>query len=113
MKKHGFEQGFTLIELVVTIVILSILVSVVAIKYIGVTNEVKVVACRTNRFALQTAQRLYYTTQAMQNHGHYAESLDLLTPYLKDEILPLCPSGGEYQIQPEGKVICTVEDHKS
>ena len=105
------EKGFTFVELIVVLVIISILVAVSGSKFIDLSNSAQTGACRANQLALETAQTMYYTENTLQGNGHYAESFDELIPYLQNEIIPVCPGDGVYQILPDGKINCSIAKH--
>ncbi|MFH1246101.1 MAG: type II secretion system major pseudopilin GspG [Candidatus Omnitrophota bacterium] len=81
------RAGFTLIELILVVVILSILVSMVAPRLVGRSQEARIAAAHADVSSnLSTALDLYEL-----DNGKYPESLDVLTrkteegkgPYLK------------------------------
>ncbi len=104
--------GFTLVELIVTLVIVGILATAALMQFIDLSHSAQAAACVTNQLSLETAQTMYYTTNYLSGNAHYAESIDDLVPFLKDEKTPQCPSGGTYQLLSDGKVTCTISDHK-
>jgi general secretion pathway protein G len=106
------ERGFTIIDLVVTIVILGILATAMATRFFDLSNSAEVTACKSNQMTLEFAQRLYYVHTVQTGYGEYATSLDDLKPYLKDETLPQCPSNGQYIILPLGEITCTIGEHQ-
>lgn len=96
------EQGITLIELAVILIILSILIATVTTRFISYANAVKTEACMTNLHIIDQVQALYYL-----QHGEYAGSMEDLAIYFVRE-LPECPAGGEYVISEDGHTECTV-----
>jgi len=58
-KVRGFDQGFTLIELMVVIVILGILAGLVAPKLMGRTDDARIAKARADIASLETALDLY------------------------------------------------------
>ncbi|TNF36791.1 MAG: type II secretion system protein GspG [Gammaproteobacteria bacterium] len=56
MKKH---QGFTLIEIIVVVVIIGILATFIAPKFLGRTDEARVVKAKQDIEALEKALQLY------------------------------------------------------
>ena len=105
------EEGFTFIELVTTLVIIGILASAALARYLDLNQVAKAHTCIGNQIALETAQTLYYTECYLNGDGHYADELDQLAPYLNNNLLPYCPSGGEYIILPAGVVECSLDEH--
>ena len=105
------EKGFTFVELIITVVIIGIIATAAAMRFIDLSQSADAGACRTNQLALQTAQIFYYADQIQTGNGHYAESLDRLAPYLKNEEIPTCPGNGTYLLLSGGEVICSVREH--
>lgn len=98
------KAGFTLIELILVVVILSILVSMVAPRLVGRSQEARIAAARADVSSnLATALDLYEL-----DNGKYPESLDVLTkkteggkgPYLKRK--PLDPWKKPYSYKTPG-----------
>jgi len=104
--------GFTLVELIVTLVIVGILATAALTQFIDLSHSAHAAACITNQLSLETAQTMYYTTNYLAGDAHYAESIDDLVPFLREEQIPQCPSGGTYKLLSDGKVTCTIPDHK-
>ncbi len=72
------QNGFTLIELIITIVIVSILSLIIVYAYEVYVEEAKVTEIYTNVNAIHTAQNLYFMEK-----GRYANSLSYL-PIVED-----------------------------
>ena len=107
------EYGFTLVEIIVTLVILGILVTTVLVKFINLSDSSEMAACITNQHSLTTAQTLYFLTKLENEEtGYYAESLNDLIPYIIGDQIPRCPSDGTYILLPEGQITCTIENHQ-
>jgi type II secretory pathway pseudopilin PulG len=106
------ERGFTIVDLVVTIVVLGILATAMATRFFDLSHSAEVTACKSNQMTLEFAQRLYYVHSVQTSYGEYATSLDDLKPYLRDETLPKCPSNGQYTILPRGEITCTIGEHQ-
>ena len=58
MKKN--DEGFTLVELLIVIVILGILATVVVFSVRGITDQGKENACQTDKRTLEVALESYY-----------------------------------------------------
>lgn len=107
------QQGFTLIEIIVTLVIVGILVTILNLHFINLSHSADTAACLANQYALVSAQEVYYVkTFEQEAIGHYAESLNDLVPYIIGGQIPDCPRDGEYFILPEGEISCTISDHQ-
>lgn len=60
------QRGFTLVELLIVVIILSILAAIVVPQFASSTTDAKNAALDANLSALRSATELYY-----QQHGHY------------------------------------------
>ena len=105
------ENGFTIVEIILTIVIVGILAASMVSRFVDLSSSADASACKANQMSLETAQRLYYVKTLQEHNGQFAQSLEDLTPYLRNESIPECPSGGEYLIIPGGEITCTIGDH--
>lgn len=106
-------KGFTLVELIITIVLIGILTSVAIARYISLSNAGKTAICKLNQMNLRTAQTLYYTeTYLDSDHPHYAEKLEDLKPFMRNEEIPQCPEGYQYQIVGDGLIRCPYLPHQ-
>ncbi|MBN2030650.1 prepilin-type N-terminal cleavage/methylation domain-containing protein [bacterium] len=112
LKMGNSEQGFTLIEVIITSVILGILIGIVSLRFISLANAADTAVCKTNQCTIITAQTQYYVATLELGDGHFAETIDDLLPYIKGNQPPQCPRGGEYILLPHGRVSCTVGDHQ-
>lgn len=112
MVKIVTQKGFTLIELIVTLVIIMVLASVGIIKYIDLSERTKTEVCQANLAALESAQKMYYINNTLNNNGSYADDLNDLIPYLNNNILPSCPDGGIYQIDANNQIFCSRPAHQ-
>lgn len=113
MKKlWNIEAGLTLVEVIVVLVIVAILASAALSRFIDLSKAADAAACRTNQLSLQTAQTIKNTESVITTgQPGYAGELDQLAPYLKNNILPLCPSGGQYIITDPPRVECSLPEH--
>lgn len=96
------EEGITLIELAVIIVIIAILITTVTARFISYANSVKATACEANMQIISKIHTYYYI-----QHNEYATSIEDMAEYFQRG-LPKCPSEGEYIIHADGQVECTV-----
>jgi MSHA pilin protein MshA len=74
LKRSVNQQGFTLIELVVVIVILGILAVTAAPKFIDISNEAKVATVEGAAGALRSARDLAYARNAVGGTASYPSS---------------------------------------
>lgn len=107
------ENGFTIVELIVTLVIFGILVAAMVTRFVDLSSAADAAACKSNQVALEQAQRVYFIETSLQGKsGQYADALEDLAPYINGETIPECPGGGQYHILAQGKVTCTIGDHQ-
>lgn len=64
------ENGFTLIELIVVVVIIGILTTVAMVKYQDITKQVSEDAETANAKAIQVAVVLYFSKELSLNPGY-------------------------------------------
>jgi prepilin-type N-terminal cleavage/methylation domain-containing protein len=112
MKTFKSEHGFTFIELIISVVLLGILVTVAANRFIDLSQSAKTGACCANQLSLKTAQTLYYVENLVDGVGSYASTLEDLLPFIRKGTIPVCPGGGTYLLLSDGKVSCTIPGHK-
>jgi len=83
MRKNGSEQlrqdGFTLVELLVVIVILGILASIVVFAVGNLTDRGQIAACDADKKAVATAEESYFAQNAT-----YAGENALVPFYMHD-----------------------------
>lgn len=64
------KNGFTLVELVIVVLILSVLAAIVVPQFAASTDDAKVAALDSSLAGIRNAVDLYY-----QQHGHYPSSV--------------------------------------
>ena len=85
------EKGFTFVELVVIIGLISLLSAVGIVNLLASRRSVEVNVCANNRAVIEHAENQYY----LYKHEH-SQSLDDLFASGYISKLPECPSGGTY-----------------
>jgi len=106
------EKGLTLTEIIVVLIIISILAVAAVDRFIDLSKAANRASCKTNQLSLRTAQTLINAKSMIENGtSHFATDLNELKPFLKDNKLPVCPSGGTYIIGPSGSISCSIPDH--
>ncbi len=70
------EDGFTLVELLVVIIIIGILAAIVVFAVGGITDKGQSSACATDKRTLETAEEAHF---ANASTGTYASEADLVT----------------------------------
>ena len=105
------KKGFTLIELVMVIVIISILAAIAIPKFIDLRNQAKQAACDGNVAAIRSAVAAYYAKTATETTGaQFPSSLTLDTfvhNYFASQTLPECPFGTTYSYDSSTGVVST------
>ena len=109
MKKCKNQQGFSLIELILTIIIIGILAAIGYAQYVNLRTSSEAATCKANQMSLETCQGLYYIDHALNGNPHYTTDLDDLIPYMKAQID--CPSGGTYKATSNGQIQCSITAH--
>ncbi|MEM1335183.1 MAG: type II secretion system protein [Actinomycetota bacterium] len=98
------DEGFTLVELLIVIVILGILSTVTVFAVRGITDQGQASACATDFRAIQTAQSAHYGLE-----GSYASEADLVGNGMlasESDLFDTSVTGGDYTITATGTT-CT------
>ena len=107
------NQGFTLLEIVLIIIIIGILAGVAMVKFADLSESAKTTTCKANQQHLITAQRLYWVHEAVYNdNGHYAADIADLAPFMANGVIPECPSEGTYSIVSDLEITCSLPEHQ-
>ncbi len=110
MQRH--DDGFTLVELMVVVLIIGILVAIAIPVFNAVTDSARLRTCQANQRAIEGAAQQYsaannglWTTTHRLNGNGTADGADLLVPmYLKTA--PKCPKTNQfYLVDPSGTVL--------
>lgn len=98
------EEGFSIVELMVVLLILGILIGIVTASFVFSVRTSKETACKSNLRIIREQLTLYY-----QDYGEFPPSLqDLVPDYIEGEKCLFCPESGEaYDYDPgTGEVAC-------
>lgn len=97
MKTRG-DEGFTLMEMVVAVFVVSIMSAVVVPHLIGISGQADQVACAQNQQAIKSAVTEYYLMNHEVPTGDSETQLHELVDAGLLQTVPVDPSGGEYTI---------------
>jgi prepilin-type N-terminal cleavage/methylation domain-containing protein len=107
------QNGFSLIELIMTILIIGLLAAVATARYINLAHAAKTAVCKTNQMSLESAQRLYYSKNALEGNASYATDISDLLPYISSPTPVTCSEPtGQLQLVGDGSVTCVLAEHK-
>ena len=90
-RKARSRRGFTMVELLVVIIIISVLVAIALPKYFAAIYQGRVRACQSNFKIINTAVQLYFA----QNKEWPAEVTDMLVPGDPQATTPGGMKGGQ------------------
>lgn len=88
-KRHEGEDGFTLVELLVVIVILGVLAGIVVFAVGGVTNKSAQAGCKADVSTVQTAEEAFYA----QNNAYTS-----IQGLVNANLIRSAPSNSDYAI---------------
>jgi prepilin-type N-terminal cleavage/methylation domain-containing protein len=88
------KRGFTLIELMIVIAIISILAAILIPNFMHARNESQTAGCEMNEKMLATAEEEY----SVDNGGGYVAFASLTTPYLTTVPTDPVKKGNAYSI---------------
>ena len=102
------KRGFTLIEVMIVVLVISIMLAIAVPSWIKVRETSNKTACDDNRHHILQAKQFW-----MQDQGKVstdvATSADLVPTYIKS--FPKCPEGGTYTIgDGNAEVKCSIHN---
>ena len=86
-------RGFTLIEVMIVVLILSIAMAVSLPMFVSAMNDAKTKQCRANMITIANSEEQYKIKSATHT---YTTTLANLVGDLP--VVPLCPNGGAYTV---------------
>lgn len=113
------QDGFTLVEVIMAIVIIAILVVVVTPRFFDFATYSRMAACHGNQANIESAAAIGYASSAIATtssvlRASYPESIQEMVDMRLLDVMPVCPSGGEYEStydQIDGTVSCSYGEH--
>jgi prepilin-type N-terminal cleavage/methylation domain-containing protein len=99
LKKLRHDAAFTLLEMVIAVLIVSIMVAVVAPRLTGISQQAEETACAENQQTIRAALAEYHLQHHQYPAGNSAEQLQALVDDGLLQSVPKEPSGGTYNIQ--------------
>lgn len=92
------ESGFTLLEMVVALFIISIMIAVVTPHLLGAGKNAQLVACEQNQRMIRAALTEYELLYHAYPTGSASEQLQTLKQAQLLQSIPVEPDGGHYVI---------------
>jgi general secretion pathway protein G len=94
-------DGFTLIEVVVVTAIIGILSTMAMSAVIAARHASQENVCLANQCQIDAAKERFATDNNKPN-GYNVTTNEIL-PYLRGNVMPVCPAGGQYILDPIGE----------
>jgi len=92
------DEGFTLVELLIVIVILGVLAGIVVFAVSGITDRGELAACKADVSSVQTASEAYYAKYGRWAPGYADVPGPPLVPGLVPGFLKAAPNPSKYTI---------------
>ncbi|MCL6519790.1 MAG: prepilin-type N-terminal cleavage/methylation domain-containing protein [Armatimonadetes bacterium] len=112
VRRHIVREnaGFTIIEIMIVILVVSILMMIAAPCFIHAQNTSRTKSCIENMKQIYTAKEQF----AMENNKSNGDLVtwdDLVPDYIREQ--PECPAGGNYNLLTIGETVsCSITGHE-
>lgn len=104
-RNSTYNNGFTLVEMIVILAILLIVLAISIPAYLGYVEYAKESACLTNRQKLVEMYHIYLITENLEHTDILFEK------YIQENVQNICPSNGTISVLNDKKIRCSM--HKS
>lgn len=92
--------GFTLVELMCTVGIIGLLAGIVVPTFVDARTRSRTTVCINNLRLIEAGKEQW---SLFTNAPDFAITTDLdVIPYLRGNVMPVCPAGGTYNTQAVG-----------
>jgi prepilin-type N-terminal cleavage/methylation domain-containing protein len=105
MKALAREGGFTLVELVISLFVISVIIAISIPHLKAVGEKAQATACQGNQKLIRSQMESYYLVE-----HQWPESIEKMKNKNYLQTVPVCPKGGTYAIsgaQDEASVSCS------
>jgi prepilin-type N-terminal cleavage/methylation domain-containing protein len=107
--KKAKRRGFTLLEVMITVLIISVLLAISIPNFLKSRHSAQTKTCLTNLYHIAHAKEQLIAEKKLDSESSVTWN-DLIPNMIKTK--PICPAGGSYTIGEAAEVpTCTIEDH--